>query len=166
MMKVVILSVILGVGLSAASITTKLQDVQQLEDRVGKLEDLMIQTREYLAVIAKAVRVLVHQKVFIVKFLIKLWKSTYLHHIIIYGHTYIIWSYIYIYILPGNWKASKFEFLNFLHLMCNALLSISLLHTLQQRLWKSNGPNYWLLCSGDISIFRKRNFNILLSSMK
>ena len=72
MMKVVILSVILGVGLSAASITTRLQDVQQLEDRVGKLEELMIQTREYLAVIAKAVSVLVHQKVFIVNLLIKL----------------------------------------------------------------------------------------------
>ena len=72
MMKVVILSVILGVGLSAARITTRLQDVQQLEDRVDKLEELMIQTREYLAVIAKAVSVLVHQKLFIVKFLIKL----------------------------------------------------------------------------------------------
>ena len=57
MMKVVIITVILGVGLSAASITTRLQDVQQLEDRVDKLEELMIQTREYLAVIAKAVSV-------------------------------------------------------------------------------------------------------------
>ena len=57
MMKVVILSVILGVGLSAASITTRLHNDQQLEDRVDKLEELMIQTREYLAVIAKAVSV-------------------------------------------------------------------------------------------------------------
>ena len=58
MMKVVILSVILGVGLSAASITSRLQDVQQLEDRVDKLEELILQNRDYLAVIAKAVSVL------------------------------------------------------------------------------------------------------------
>ena len=57
MRKVLIISVILGVGLSAASITTRLQDVQQLEDRVDKLKELMIQTRDYLAVIAKAVSV-------------------------------------------------------------------------------------------------------------